>query len=67
MEVMSFEIAERIRRLVERAKLGDTTVSIGLVEYNSEEDLEHFIKLADDAMYVAKGQGGNRIHVCLPL
>jgi len=63
----AFEIAERIRGLVERAKLGDTTVSIGLVEYNSEEDLEHFVKLADDAMYVAKGQGGNQIHVCPPL
>jgi diguanylate cyclase (GGDEF)-like protein len=57
------EIAERIRGLVERAKLGDITVSIGLAEYNSDVDLEHFVKLADDAMYMAKGQGGNRIHI----
>jgi len=49
--------------LVERAKLGDITVSIGLAEYNSDVDLEHFVKLADDAMYMAKGQGGNRIHI----
>ncbi len=60
------QIAERIRGLVEKAKLGDITVSIGLVEYNSEENLEHFVKLADDAMYVAKGEGGNRIHVRIP-
>ncbi|MFQ5843006.1 MAG: GGDEF domain-containing protein, partial [Thermodesulfobacteriota bacterium] len=60
------EIAERIRSLVERAKLGDITVSIGLAEYNSDENLEHFVKLADDAMYVAKGQGGNRIHIWTP-
>jgi diguanylate cyclase (GGDEF)-like protein len=57
------QIGERIRGLVEKAKLGDITVSIGLVEYNSEKNLEHFVKLADDAMYVAKGDGGNRIHV----
>lgn len=57
------EIAERLRGLVERAKLGDITVSIGLAEYNSDVDLEHFVKLADDAMYMAKGQGGNRIHI----
>ena len=57
------EIAERIRSLVERAKLGDITVSIGLAEYNSDEELEHFVKLVDDAMYIAKGQGGNQIHV----
>jgi diguanylate cyclase (GGDEF)-like protein len=62
----AFEIGERIRGLVQRAKLGDITVSIGLVEYNSDEDLEQFVKLADDAMYMAKGQGGNRIHVWTP-
>lgn len=60
------EIAERIRSLVERAKLGDITVSIGLAEYDADENLEHFVKLADDAMYVAKGQGGNRIHIWTP-
>ncbi len=60
------EIAERIRGLVERAKLGDITVSIGLAEYNSDENLEQFVKVADDAMYVAKGQGGNRIHIWTP-
>jgi diguanylate cyclase (GGDEF)-like protein len=57
------QIGERIRGLVEKAKLGDITVSIGLIEYNSEKNLEHFVKLADDAMYMAKGDGGNRIHV----
>jgi len=60
------EIAERIRSLVERTKLGDISVSIGLAEYNSGRDLEDFVKSADDAMYIAKGQGGNRIHVWTP-
>ncbi len=60
------EIAERIRGLVEKAKLGDITVSIGLAEYNTDENLERFVKVADDAMYVAKGHGGNRIHIWTP-
>jgi len=55
------EIAERIRTLVENAKLGDITISIGLAEYNSDGNIEQFVKSADEAMYVAKGQGGNQI------
>jgi diguanylate cyclase (GGDEF)-like protein len=57
------EIAERIRGLVERSKLGDITVSIGLAEYNADKDIKHFVKSADDAMYLAKSQGGNRMHI----
>ncbi len=60
------EIAERIRGLIERTKLGDITVSIGLAEYNSDKNIEHFIKSADEAMYVAKIHGGNRMHICTP-
>jgi two-component system cell cycle response regulator len=55
------EIAERIRTLVENAKLGDISISIGLAEYNSDGNIEQFVKSADEAMYVAKGQGGNQI------
>jgi two-component system cell cycle response regulator len=55
------EIAERIRALVENAQLGDITISIGLAEYNSDGNIEQFVKSADEAMYVAKGQGGNQI------
>jgi diguanylate cyclase (GGDEF)-like protein len=57
------EIAERLRNLVEDAKVGDITISIGLVEYNSDRDIEQFVKSADEAMYVAKGQGGNQVWV----
>jgi len=57
------EIAERIRGLVEKSKLGDITVSIGLAEYNAEKDIEHFVKSADDTMYLAKNQGGNRMQI----
>jgi len=57
------EIAERLRGLVENAKLGGITVSIGLAEYDSDVDIEDFVKSADDAMYMAKTQGGNRMQV----
>ncbi len=60
------EIAERIRSLVEGTRLGDITVSMGLAEYNTDNDIEHFVKSADEAMYVAKIQGGNRMHICPP-
>jgi diguanylate cyclase (GGDEF)-like protein len=55
-------IAERIRSSIEQAGFKNITVSIGLSEYQDHFDLEGFVKSADDAMYVAKHSGGNRIH-----
>ncbi|MGZ3590649.1 MAG: diguanylate cyclase [Thermodesulfobacteriota bacterium] len=56
-------IAERIRSFIEKAEFQKkTTVSIGLSEYRDPLDLEGFVKSADDAMYIAKHSGGNRIH-----
>jgi len=56
-------IAERIRFFIEQAEFQKkTTVSIGLSEYRDPLDLEGFVKSADDAMYIAKHSGGNRIH-----
>ena len=60
------EIAERLRGLVERAKLGGITVSIGLVEYNCDHDIEQFVKSADDALYLAKSHGGNQMYIYNP-
>jgi two-component system cell cycle response regulator len=54
-------IAERIRSSIENAKFQTITVSIGLAEFREGFDLERFVKLADDALYVAKHSGGNRI------
>jgi len=58
-------IAERIRSTVEDG-FENITVSIGLAEYNEDLDLEGFVKSADDAMYVAKNLGGNRIYTNIP-
>jgi diguanylate cyclase (GGDEF)-like protein len=60
-------IAERIRSSVEQAGFQDMiTVSIGLVEYQDRFSLERFVKSADDAMYVAKNSGGNRVYTNIP-
>jgi two-component system cell cycle response regulator len=55
-------IAERIRSSIEQAGFRNITVSIGLAEYEDRFDLEGFLKFADDAMYVSKHSGGNRVY-----
>jgi len=55
-------IAERIRLTIEQAGFKDITVSIGLTEFQDGFDLERFVKSADDAMYVAKNSGGNKVY-----
>ena len=62
----SLAIAERIRSSVENAGFQDITVSIGLSEFQDRFDLEKFVKSADDAMYVAKNSGGNRVYMNIP-
>jgi diguanylate cyclase (GGDEF)-like protein len=59
-------IAERIRSSIEGAGFQDITVSIGLAEFQNHFDLEEFVKSADDAMYVAKHSGGNRVYTNIP-
>jgi len=59
-------IAERIRSSIEESGFVNITVSIGLAEFEDRFDLEGFLKSADDAMYVAKNSGGNRIHINIP-
>lgn len=55
-------IGERIRSSIEEAGFQSITVSIGLAEFEDHFDLEGFVKSADDAMYVAKHSGGNRVY-----
>ena len=61
-------VAERIRRAFEAEAfsprpdaLTTKAVSIGVTQYAPEEDVEVFMKRADEAMYTAKGQGKNRV------
>jgi diguanylate cyclase (GGDEF)-like protein len=59
------EVAERIRLAVAETRLFQDhlsiTVSLGLVTSDAEVSLEFLVKRADDAMYVAKSQGKNRV------
>ncbi len=55
-------IAERIRSSVEKEGFQDITASVGLVEYRENFTPERLVKSADDAMYVAKHSGGNRVY-----
>lgn len=61
------KVAERIRALFPTVCSHrmpddsiDMTLSIGVVEYLQGEDLSEFVKRADQAMYKAKKQGGNK-------
>lgn len=58
----SLSIAERIRSLIENSGFQNITVSIGLAEYEENLELENFVKMADDAMYMAKHSGGNKVY-----
>ena len=59
-------IAERIRISIEEAGFKSITASIGLAEFRDDFDLERFVKSADDAMYVVKHSGGNRVYTNIP-
>jgi diguanylate cyclase (GGDEF)-like protein/PAS domain S-box-containing protein len=56
-------VAERIRTYFSAGILGDVTLSMGLVEYRLEYDMETFVRYADNAMYTAKRLGGDRITI----
>jgi len=57
--------AERVRALVEKELAtieGEThTISIGLATFQGKKSMAELIKFADDALYVAKGNGKNKV------
>lgn len=56
-------IAEEIRVEVELAFGPGITASIGATELKTKQSVYDFIKVADEAMYKAKGKGGNQTFV----
>jgi len=56
-------VAERVRKAFEKCKFDETALSIGIAQYDLKGDLDILIKHADEAMYKAKNQGGNRIEI----
>jgi diguanylate cyclase (GGDEF)-like protein len=65
----ALEVAEKIRLSVEINTYVDEevrvpiTISIGVSEYNDERELKQLIQKADNALYIAKDTGRNKIEV----
>lgn len=62
-------VAEELRRVVERAKIlpeGNLTISVGVCDVTQAQDMDHWFKLADAALYQAKRNGRNRVEVATP-
>jgi len=65
-------VAERIRKAVAQnvfypftldgqRDVVSKTVSIGITEFHSQDDMKSFVKRADNALYKAKKQGRNML------
>ena len=54
--------AERVRAECEGKRIGGCTVTLGVAELVPGESPEDLVNRADQAMYHAKREGGNRVH-----
>ena len=61
---VAIERAERLRQLVERTDNGvcPVTISVGIAFYNGE-DYQIIVDRADKALYMAKENGRNQVHI----
>jgi len=62
--VSALRIAEELRALVESAEIlpqGSMTISTGVCEVVAADSVDHWLKLADSALYLAKHNGRNRV------
>lgn len=60
------QLAERVRRGIEDQTFKgeiQITISLGVAEWQCEEDMEEVMQRADEAMYNAKTKGRNRVEV----
>ena len=62
------KVAEKLRLWVEKEEFRlprgltlNITISIGLAQYTGHPDPQKLLNRADDALYIAKGQGRNRV------
>ncbi len=61
----ALSLAEKIRKLIEELKVDgiDITISCGLGEFRYSEVKKDFLKRVDEALYLAKKKGKNRVEV----
>ncbi|HEY6130438.1 MAG TPA: GGDEF domain-containing protein [Halioglobus sp.] len=62
-------LAEALRQIVEAATIlpeGSMTVSVGVCDVTQAQDMGHWFKLADNALYQAKRNGRNRVELSAP-
>lgn len=57
------DVSSRIREISSRLDLDNITLSMGLAQLNPSHDVKTFIRHADEAMYLAKQMGGDRLIV----
>lgn len=63
---LTLQLAEKLREAVEKLevpKVEGVTISIGATVYHKNEPLEAFTKRADEALYLAKQNGRNRVEI----
>lgn len=61
-------MAEKIRKNVENYNfklINGLTISLGVSQYQKEEDIDTLLKRTDEALYIAKENGRNRVEVLL--
>jgi diguanylate cyclase (GGDEF)-like protein len=66
----AMRVAEELRALVETAKIlpeGSMTISIGVCEVIVADNVDHWFKLTDSALYLAKRNGRNRVEAAREL
>lgn len=59
-------LTERIRKAIKNNKfdkVGRVTASFGITEFKKDDDIDSFIKRADDALYMAKSSGRDRVEI----
>jgi diguanylate cyclase (GGDEF)-like protein/PAS domain S-box-containing protein len=61
-------LAEKIRKGIEGFSfngVGEITISIGVTEFKRDDTVDSLLKRADDALYICKDRGRNRVEVLL--
>jgi diguanylate cyclase (GGDEF)-like protein/PAS domain S-box-containing protein len=59
----AFVLAEKLRKIIENYdfhKIGTKTISLGISNYEKDDDINSLFKKADDALYCAKDEGRNK-------